>query len=338
MKEERKDVTMKRLKLKKMMLFLLLAGAFFCLLAEAHAQIGIQTRISQKSYLPFEPVFVRVSITNRAANALAFGNNDKLKGSLRFEITPLDAPIKSPLPLKDPGVYPPLTGSIIPPGATREYTFNLCDYYDLQQPGRYVIKAVMKHNLLHHEYLSDPAYITIVKGQTVWSAEVGLPSLTGKSAEEEGKIKLRRYSILSYNTGSSLVYNLQVDDDNMVYANRRVAFNLGPELAPQCQIDFLSRLHVIFAANSKVFAYYVFTPDGRLDERKILVRIDAIPRLSVDPKSGFVTAVGGREARPDQDYEEIRDLPFLGLKGKGAASVPVPPKGDSIRDLNAVPD
>lgn len=329
---------MKRLKLKNLILFLLLAGSFFCLMTEVRAQIGIQTRISQKSYLPFEPVFVRVTITNRAAHPLAFGNSEKLKGTLRFEIDPLDAAVKGSLPLKDPGVYPPLTGSIIPPGATREYTFNLCDYYDLQQPGRYVIKAVMKHSLLQHEYLSDPAYITIVKGQPVWTTEVGLPSLTAKNEESNEKIKLRRYSILSYNTGSSLVYNLQVEDDNMVYANRRVAFNLGPELAPQCQIDFLSRLHVIFAANSKVFAYYVFTPDGKLDERKILVRIDAIPRLSVDPKSGFVTAVGGREARPDQDYEEIRDLPFLGLKGRGAASVPVPPKGDSIKELNAIPD
>ena len=324
--------------LKKTMLFLLIAASFFCIITELHAQIGIQIKISQTSYLPFEPVFVRVSITNRAAHPLAFGSNERLKGTLRFEIDPLDGPVKRSLPLKDASVYPPLTGSIIPPGATKEYTFNLCDYYDLQLPGRYVIKAVLKHSLLQHEYLSQPAYISIVKGQTVWKTEVGLPSITGNNVDEKNKIKLRRYSILTYNTGSSLVYNLLVDDDKMVYANRRVAFNLGPELAPQCQIDFLSRLHVILAASSKVFAYYVFTPDGRLDERKILVRIDAIPRLSIDPKSGFVTAVGGREARPDQDYEEIRDLPFLGLKANGAASLPAPPKGDSIKSLNASPD
>ncbi len=329
---------MKRLKLKKMLLFLLTAGAFFCLLTEIHAQVGVGIKISQMNYLQFEPVFARVTITNRTAHPLAFGNNDKLKGMLRFDIEPMNAAVKGALPLKDRGVYPPLTGSIIPPGATREYTFNLCDYYDLQQPGRYVIKAVMKHSLLQHEYLSAPAYISIVKGQAIWTSEVGLPSLTSKIEEKNEKIKLRRYSILTYNTGSSLVYNLLVDDDKMVYANRRAAFNLGPELAPQCQVDFLSRLHVIFAASSKVFAYYVFTPDGRLDERKILVRLGAIPRLSVDPKSGFVTAVGGREAIPEQDYEDIRDLPFLGLKSGGAASIPVPPKGDAVKSLNAVPD
>ncbi len=325
-------------KMKKSMLLLAVAVSFFCLMAEIHAQIGIQIKISQSSYLPFEPVFVRVSITNRAAHPLAFGSNEKLKGTLRFEIDPMDASLKHALPLKDPAVYPPLTGSIIPPGATKEYTFNLCDYYDLQIPGRYAIKAVLRHSLLHHEYLSQPTYISIVKGQTVWKAEVGLPSLTGKTASADDKVKLRRYSILTYNTGSSLVYNLMVDDDKMVFANRRIAFNLGTELAPQCQIDFLSRLHVILAASSKVFAYYVFTPDGRLDERKILVRIDGIPKLSVDPKSGFVTAVGGREARPDQDYEDIRDLPFLGLKANGAASLPAPPKGDAIKSLNAIPD
>lgn len=328
---------MMTLKMKKVLLAALTVCAFLCVWAEVHAQLGVQIKISQTSYLPFEPVFVQVSITNRSAHPLAFGSSEKLKGTLRFEIDPMDGGRKGFLPLKDPTVYPPLTGSIIPAGATKEYTFNLCDYYDMQLPGRYSIKAVLRHNLLQHEYLSQPTYISIVKGQSVWTTEVGLPSLTGKTDENE-KIKLRRYTILTYNTGSSLVYNLLVDDDKMVYANRRVAFNLGPELAPQCQIDFLSRLHVLFAASNRVFAYYVFTPDGRLDERKILVRIDGMPRLSIDPKSGFVTAVGGREARPDQDYEEIRDLPFLGLKKGGAASLPAPPKGDSIKDLNAIPD
>ena len=118
---------MKRLKLKNLILFLLLAGSFFCLMTEVHAQVGINTRISQQSYLPFEPVFARVSITNRTAHPLAFGNSDKLKGTLRFEIFPMDGARKGALALKDPGVFPPLTGSIIPPGATREYTFNLCD-------------------------------------------------------------------------------------------------------------------------------------------------------------------------------------------------------------------
>ena len=197
--------------LKKTMLFLLIAASFFCIITELHAQIGIQIKISQTSYLPFEPVFVRVSITNRAAHPLAFGSNERLKGTLRFEIDPLDGPVKRSLPLKDASVYPPLTGSIIPPGATKEYTFNLCDYYDLQLPGRYVIKAVLKHSLLQHEYLSQPAYISIVKGQTVWKTEVGLPSITGNNVDEKNKIKLRRYSILTYNTGSSLVYNLLVE-------------------------------------------------------------------------------------------------------------------------------
>ena len=38
---------------------------------------------------------------------------------------------------------------------------------------------------------------------------------------------------------------------------------------------------------------------------------DDTPRLVVDPDTGIVKVVGGREARKDVDYEEIRDIQFL---------------------------
>ena len=41
------------------------------------------------------------------------------------------------------------------------------------------------------------------------------------------------------------------------------------------------------------------------------MKIDKAPRLVVDPDTGVVKVVGGREARKDVDYEEIRDIQFL---------------------------
>ena len=41
------------------------------------------------------------------------------------------------------------------------------------------------------------------------------------------------------------------------------------------------------------------------------MKVDRAPRLVLDPDTGIVKVVGGREARKDVDYEEIRDIQFL---------------------------
>jgi len=84
-----------------------------------------------------------------------------------------------------------------------------------------------------------------------------------------------------------------------------------------------------------VFAYYVFALDGRLEKRKILIRTAVKPFLSVDPKTGFVTVVGGREAERDKDYEDIRELPFVGMRSDSSGIV-APPKVDKLKQMDAI--
>ena len=199
--------------------------------------------------------------------------------------------------------------------------------------GKYCIRAVVSHGLFRDEYLSNPTYVSVVRGVTLWKMPVGVPDLTNNKAENK-KVEQRQYSLISYSTGKAQVLNLKIEDENNVYANRRVAFDLGPEFRPQLQVDFLSRLHMIVAASNRVYAYYVFTLDGKLDQRKILIKVAGVPMLVSDPKNGYVTVAGGREAVPDQDYEEIRDLPFLGVKGSGAAGRL--PMKDRTKSLDAV--
>ena len=100
------------------------------------------------------------------------------------------------------------------------------------------------------------------------------------------------------------------DKDN-VYMLRHIGYDLGPDLRPKCEIDFLSRLSVLLPASTKVYAYYQYNTDGNLENRQILIKTDKAPRLVLDPDTGIVKVVGGREARKDVDYEEIRDIQFL---------------------------
>lgn len=322
--------------MKRIFLLLFLLGLFTGPAVPLHAQLSVELRISQLNYLLYEAIFARVFIRNISGHAIAFGERNELQGSLRFEIQTHENVGKRYLPLIDPALTPPLTGSIIPAGATREYTFNLRDYYDIRATGRYGIRAVVRHNRFRDEYLSPLVSFNVVNGMLFRKIPVGVPSfeedITGKNSSGT-KIQQRCYHILSYFTGKIHVYNLMIDDDQVVYANRRIGFNLGPTLSPECEVDFLSRLNLLMPANAKVFAYYRFTPDGRLDQRRILLKTASRPRLVVDTKTGSVSVIGGREARRDLDYEEIKDIPFVGIR---SGSKPPPPKGSITKDLDAV--
>ena len=286
------------------------------------AQVAIVVKPVQVNYLQYESVFVRVAMRNLSAHPLAFGESIGLKGSLQFEIrrsdrsdptfvrTPKDAPL------------PDMTGVILPPGGEKSYMFNLSKYYDLRSTGRYSVKAVLRHPQMPSAYQSKEAHFNIVRGSVIWSRTVGLPLLDdaieddvvnadGTKAEKNFMIKTREYRILSYFTGTSNIYCLTLEDKDNLYMLRHIGYDLGPDLRPKCEIDFLSRLNVLLPASTKVYAYYQYNTDGKLENRQILIKTDKAPRLVLDPDTGIVKVVGGREARKDVDYEEIRDIQFL---------------------------
>lgn len=286
------------------------------------AQVAIVVKPVQLNYIQYESVFVRVAMRNLSAHPLAFGEALGLKGSLQFEIRRSDRNDPSFVrSLKDASL-PDMTGVILPPGGEKSYMFNLSKHYDLRSTGAYSVKAVLRHPQLTTAYQSKEAHFNIVRGRVIWSRTVGLPLLDdspeedqfdadGKKIETHRKIKTREYRVLSYFTGKSNIYCLTLEDKENVYMLRHIGYDLGPDLRPKCEIDFLSRLNILLPASTKVYAYYQYNTDGNLENRQILMKIDKAPRLVVDPDTGIVKVVGGREARKDVDYEEIRDIQFL---------------------------
>jgi hypothetical protein len=286
------------------------------------AQVAIVVKPVQVNYLQYESVFVRVAMRNLSAHPLAFGENLGLKGSLQFEIRRSDRNEPSFIRSPKDAPLPDMTGVILPPGGEKSYMFNLSKHYDLRSTGRYSVKAVLRHPQMPTAYQSKEVHFNIVRGNLIWSRTVGLPLLDdepgeitvnedGTTEEKHREIKTREYRILSYFTGSSNIYCLTLEDKDNLYMLRHIGYDLGPDLRPKCEIDFLSRLNVLLPASTKVFAYYQYNTDGNLENRQILIKADKAPRLVLDPDTGIVKVVGGREARKDVDYEEIRDIQFL---------------------------
>ena len=269
------------------------------------AQIALRMELSQQHYLQYEPVFVRVTMRNLSGHPLAFGENEGLRGELRFDIHSDSGRFSMPLG-KD---SPPMKGIILQPGASQSVTFNVGRYYDVRRLEHYTIKAIISHPQLKKAYESDPKTFSVVQGRDVWQSIVGVPRyLLQKNIAQ---IPTRRYRIVSYNTGKRFVYVLLLEDKDRIYLLRRLGLDLGMELTPQCAVDDLSRLNVLVPASPKVFAYYQFDVTGKLEKREVRIKTDSRPRLVVNRDTGTVVLSGGRLARRDLDYEEIKELPFV---------------------------
>ena len=285
---------------------LCLLGLMFFLPFRAEAQIALRVETSQMHYLQHEPVYIRITMRNVSGHPLAFGENEGLRGSLRFEIQATGTGRYAPLLTKE---TPPVKGVILQPGTTRTFTFNVSRYYDVRRIGPYTLKAVISHPQLKAAYESNIAQFSVVTGTDIWQTAVGVPQYLTK--DSGSGIATRRYRIVSYNTGKHFLYVLFIEDKDRVYLVKRLGLDLGVNLRPRCAVDDLSRLNLLVAASPKVFAYYQYDVTGRLEKKEIRIKSDSSPRLIVNKDVGTVVLSGGRRARRDLDYEEIKDLPFV---------------------------
>ena len=187
-----------------------LSAVFFLLSSSASAQVALSVEISQLNYLQYEPVYLRVTMRNYSGHPLAFGENEGLRGRLRFEI---NSPGRNQYAQLLTNEYPAMRGVILQPGASRTFTFNVSNYYNVKQLGHYSIRAILSHPQLKAEYGSKQVHFTVVKGLTQWESVVGVPKFSGKSRNQQNEtIETRKYSILTYNTGRAFFHALMIED------------------------------------------------------------------------------------------------------------------------------
>ena len=273
---------------------------------EMYGQIAMKISLPQKNYLMYEPVYIRIDMRNVSGHPIVFGEAKGLAGKLDFEIRSKEtgnyvslASAKSPSP----------RGVILQPGAIKSFNCNLTQYYKLFRKGQYTVRAIISHPKMPRAYRSNDLRFTITEGRKIWESAVPLQEeLTGKN---NTVIPTRKYSILSYDNGTNVMYMLMIEDHKKVYCLRHLGYYFGNMLLPQCAVDNASRLHVVIAGSPKVFSYCVFDINGRLTSSEVRLKTTTSPRLAINKELGTVVLTGGRSALKDKDYEEIKDIPFI---------------------------
>lgn len=270
------------------------------------AQIAVKIEPAYPVCMKYDAIPMRVLLRNYTSHPIAFGSSKNLQGEITFRIL---TPERRLANLINSSVRPMLEGIILAPGEARTFTFNLASYYSLQDEGLYTVRAIVRHPQLKAAYESNESTFRVRKGSVLWSRKFGLPDYTGKKVSQ--KIESRTYKLLSFSDGRNIYYYLMIDDEHHVYAVRRIGFDIGPNLKPQLEIDALARIHIMVAVSPKVYAHYVYDHNGVLENRTVYMRTSTTPFLVRDPKTARVSINGGRMARKDIDYEELKELPFL---------------------------
>jgi hypothetical protein len=282
----------------------MLSGVITVLFPESvQAQVAMKLELNRKNYIQYETVFAKVIMRNDSGHVLAFGQHEKLRGSLHFEITEQSGRKIEKIAKGDPSII----GTILKPGQTKQFIIPVSKYYSLGDPGKYKIIAYIKHAQLRSEYCSNPEQFEVSKGIELWSRTVGVPDFI--QSKSKNTIKTRSYTLRTLFDGSDKVIFLVVEDKKMVYAVRKIGLEVS-NTEPQCEIDLLSRLHLLLPVSSRIYSYFVFDINGKVEARDVYKRTTTLPMLVRNVESGTVLVAGGERARKKLDYNESDDSPF----------------------------
>ena len=285
---------------KFLLLFLLAIGL------HAFAQITISISPSHPNFMQYDAVRMKVYLKNYSSMPITFGQSKELRGELDFIIYHKDRTLLS----KRSNAKSVLSGIILRPGEAKTVIIDLAKLYPLQELGNYTVTAIIKHPKLTARYRSNQTSFYVGEGSKYWHRVFGVPDYTGKQSVDT-KVPPRTYSVKIFNNGVAQIYFLLVEDKAKVYAIKRLGFDLGPEYRPQLLVDATARLHALLHITQKVFIYYIYNYEGKLEKRQVYLRTTTRPYLITNPATGSIIVDGGRIAHKDVDYEEIKDLPFM---------------------------
>ncbi len=245
----------------------------------ASAQMTVQVVTDQNEFLPSEAVPVGVKITNLSGQPLHFGADE---GWLTFIVDSAEG-----RNVRKISEVPVLGEFDLESSQMGTKYVDLAPYFDMSQPGRYKITALVHMKDWKQTIGSAPKTIDVVTGVKFWSQDFGVPTTNGAP-------EMRRFTLEEANNlHEQLRLYMQLSDaaELRVFKVR----SLGPMVAfgfPEEQVDRTSHLHVLWQTGGLTFRYSVVAPDGTLMKRDAYDNYPTRPKLRVNA-DGDVEVVGG---------------------------------------------
>lgn len=256
--------------------------------------IGKSRALSERSqYLMQEPMVILVRVFNYSGESLVLGRDADW---ISFSVEPL-ANKTIVRQTSEPNLSHPF---VLDNGLMATKRIDLTPHFDISQPGRYKITAVVKM-AQYGEVAAEPLLVDVVGGTVLWDHEFGVP------AAASGAPEVRRYQILQARQQDVQHLYVKVTD---TYNSKTYGISALGQMVithqPVQQIDRNNRLHVLHRSGRSYFTYTMVDYDGR-----VLMRLrydqDGPPPVLRVTDGGDVLVSGGVRTKSPYDIDPLAD-------------------------------
>lgn len=245
----------------------------------AQAQLRLDLKLRQHTFLPYEPVEVILTITNFAGRDVIFENLGERQW-LDFELTAAAGSAAVARGDADGVPLPPVTTDfrlpalLVPAGGSVKRSLDIGPHFALRDPGGYRLKASIYFAEADRYFSSNTAAFDLTEGRTIWQQTVGVPGGRGGDAAATGGSGLRQIALLTHRLPDRLLLYARVRDPGagVVYTTRSLGRLLTSGEEPQVQLDRANRLHVLHLAVPRTYVYTVLSLEGERLERAVYTK------------------------------------------------------------------
>lgn len=285
---------------------LFLLGLLFSAAGTACAQIQVALSLPRNLFIRYEPILATITIANLSGRPLLLQDAE---GNHWFSFQ---------IETDRGGIVPArLTGYskdpvAIGPGEALRRTVNITPIYQLDDFGRYRVRATVYDYQTNRFFSSNPVAMEITEGRVIWQQFVGHPADGTR----------RQLTLLAHRLPQSTAAYLRIQDPDLgrVFATHRLG-GIVTSSPPQVELDVNNEVHVLQMRSPRSFVYSHIGLNGEIRSRAAYDQTpQSKPSLQRGP-AGEVVVVGGMLFTPEAQEAE-QNIP-------GVTDRPVPLPGQS---------
>ncbi len=242
-----------------------------------HAQISVNMEIPRRLYMVYEPLIVKVTITNLSGDRIMLRDTEAQQW-MSFEINRTDG--MSVQPISHEYKLEPL---VLDVGETAQRSVNLTPLYSMREFGTYRLRLNIHSEEMDRYFHSAVRQVDITEGRKMYEQIVGVPGGGGN----------RKVTLLSHRhpKGNRLYIRIMDEDEGTVYANTQIGrlLTFGD---PRIEFDITNDVHILHMTSPRTFIYTYMSLNGEVLSRATYRSTERHPRLGRNA-SGMVEVRGG---------------------------------------------